>query len=206
LIQVTGASDERIQALAAMLELKEPCDGAGAFAATELGRLGPKARSAAPHLLAALKHSDAQVRLNAASALGHVGAHTEETVNALIGLLKDDPEREIRRSAAGALGRIGPAAKSAIPALREALKGDGGGWWVAADALGKVGGADVVHALTEALTSTDAEIRLTAIRRLGDLGTVAKPAVEALQKARRDDPRENNRNAAAEALRKINSD
>ncbi len=128
---------------------------------------------------------------------------TTRPVAALIGLLKDDSEREVRRSAAGALGEMGPAAASAVPCLRKALRGEGGGWWVAADAIGKIGGPDAVPALVEALESKDDDVRLTAIKRLGELGGVASSAAKALEKARKDDPRESNRKAAAEALKKI---
>jgi len=204
LIHVTGASEERVRALAAFLELTEPCDGAAAFAASALGDLGPKARVAEPQLLAALKHVDGQVRVNSAAALGQVGANSPESVTALIELLKNDPEREARRSAAGALGAIGPQAKAAVPALRVALKGDGqGGWWVVADALARIGGEEVVPVLVEALANPDEGIRRTAMKGLGNLGTLARPAVTALEKSRQEDPRESNRAAAAEALRKI---
>ena len=98
----------------------------------------------------------------------------------------------------------GPTANAAIPALRAALNGDEkGGWWVAAEALGNIGGADVVPILTEALTNPDGDIRVTSMRALGNLGAIAKPALIALEKAHQDDPRESNRVAAAEALQKI---
>jgi RNA polymerase sigma factor (sigma-70 family) len=203
LIHIAGQSEERVGALADLLRMKEPCDGAAAYAATELGKLGRKAKSAAPQLLEAVKHTDAQVRVDAADALVRVGADPEKVVAALTGLLKDDPEREVRRSAAGALGKMGPAAASAVPSLRKALRGDGGGWWVAADAIGKIGGPDAVPALVEALESKDDDVRLTAIKRLGDLGGAASSSAEALKKAQKDDPRASNRKAAAEALKKI---
>jgi HEAT repeat protein len=203
LIHIAGPSEERVSALADLLRLKEPCDGAAGYAASELGKLGRQAKSAAPQLLDALKHTDAQVRVDAADALGRVGADPKKAVPALIGLLKDDPEREVRRSAAGALGEWGPAAVSAVPALRKALQGKGGGWWVAADAIGKIGGPDAVPALVEALEGKDDDVRLTAIKRLGDLGSAAASAAEALKKAQQDDSRESNRKAAAAALKKI---
>jgi RNA polymerase sigma factor (sigma-70 family) len=129
LIHVAGPSKERVGVLADFLRLKEPCDGAAAYAATELGKLGRKAKAAGPPLLDALKHDDAQVRVNAADALARVAADPDRVVVALIGLLKDDPEREVRRSAAAALGELGPAAAAAVPFLRRALRGGGGGWW-----------------------------------------------------------------------------
>ncbi len=199
LIHIAGPSKERVRALADLLRLKEPCDGAAGYAAAELGKLGRQAKSAAPQLLDAVKHTDAHVRVEAAGALGRVGADREKVVAALIALLKDDPEREVRRSVAGALGEIGPAAAPAVPTLREALRGEGGGWWVAADAIGKIGGPDAVPALVEALGSKDNDVRLTAIKRLGELGGAAASAAEALKKARKSDSRESNRKAAAEA-------
>jgi HEAT repeat protein len=202
LIHIAGASEERVAALAGLLRLNDPRERPAAYAAAELGKLGRKAKSAAPQLLEAVKHPDAQVRINAASALGRVEPDPKKAVAALIALLKDDPEREVRRSAAAALGKMGPAAAPAIPLLRMALRDEGGGWWVAADAIGKIGGSDAVSALIEGLESKDGDIRLTSIRRLGDLGGAAASAVKALKKASKDDPRAWNRKAAVEALKK----
>lgn len=159
-------------------------------------------RHVVAQLLATLRNPE--VRNIAARTLGEIGSNSPEAVNTLIDVLKNDAAREARRSAAGALGAFGPAAKAAIPVLREALKGDAiGGWWVAADALARIGGAEVVPALIEAMANPDADVRLTSMRGLGKLGVVAGPARIALEKARLEDTRESNRAAAAEALRKI---
>jgi HEAT repeat protein len=218
LIHVAGASHERLRALTDFLEMKETgAEGpkgekngpqspqeAAVFAASALADLEHKARAAERQLLAALKHSNHGIRINAAAALGRIGANSPKTVAALIEVLKNDPEREARRAAASSLGDIGPKAKAALPALSAALKGDGkGGWWVAADALGKIGGTEVVPLLVEALANPDADIRHTSIKALGNLGVVAKPAVMALEKASQHDPRALNRTAAIRALQKI---
>jgi RNA polymerase sigma factor (sigma-70 family) len=203
LIHIAGASEERINALADFLRLKEPCDGAAGYAAAELGKLGRKAKSVVPQLLEAVKHPDAHVRINAAYALVQVGSDPDKTVAVLITLLQNEPQREVRRSAAAALGEMGPAAAPAIPALRKALQGEGGGWWVAADAIGKIGGPDAVPALIAALENKDDDVRLTAIKQLGKLSSAASSVVESLKKARKDDPRELNRKAATEALKTI---
>ena len=116
LIHIAGPSKERISALADLLRLKEPCDGAAAYAATELGKLGRQAKSAAPQLLDALKHDDVMVRLEAASTLAKVGADPEKAVATVLDLLKNDPHPGVRRSAAVVLGEWGPAAVSAVPA------------------------------------------------------------------------------------------
>jgi HEAT repeat protein len=217
LIRIAGASVERVRALADLLEpmtyINEPMakDRKGGldyesarFAASELGRLGLEANAATRKLLAALKHTDAGIRGGAASALGEVGANSPEAVAALLDILKNDPQRETRRTAAGSLGKIGPKAKAAIPTLRTALIGDGErGWWIAAEALGKIGGADVVPVLVEALTNPDEGIRHTSMIWLGNLGSLAKSAVKDLEKAAKTDARDFNRTAAREALRKI---
>jgi HEAT repeat protein len=203
LIHIAGPSEERVGALADLLRLREPCDGAAGYAASELGKLGRKAKLAAPQLLEAVKHPDAQVRIGAADALGRIGADPKKAVAALIALLTDDPEHEVRRSAAAALGEMGPSAAPAIPALRQALRGDRGGWWVAADAIGKIGGPDAVAALVEALENKASDVRLAAIRQLGKRGDMAASAAEALKKAEENDSQESNRKAAAEALWRI---
>jgi HEAT repeat protein len=214
LIRVAGVSDERVRALASFLEMKDDLKYEGkdeksqsgkegaTYAASALGELGLKAKAAAPQLHAALKNPE--VRGIAAHALAEIDANSLENITALIDLLKNDPHKEARRSAAASLGKIGPAAKAAIPELRAALQGDAkGGWWVAADALAKIGGAEVVPVLIEALANPDDDIRLTSMRALGNLGVVARPALMPLAKARQEDPRASNRAAAAEALRKI---
>jgi len=202
LIHIAGPSEKRVGALADLLRLKkDPDDEAAVYAAMELGKLGRQARSAVPQLLAALKYPD--VRYAAADALGPVGADPDKAVPALLAMLKDEPERGGRLAVAGALGALGPAAASAIPALRELLRDDGGSGWRVAEAIGKIGGPDAVPALVEALESKDDSVRYTAIKWLGNLGGAAASAAGALEKARKDDPQESNRKAAAGALKKI---
>ncbi len=215
LIKITGASEERVRALAAFLEMKDEAEAgprgkikqsdieaAASHAASALGKMGSKAQAATPILLVALQ--DPTMRHIAARTLGEIGSKSPEAIAVLIDILKHDPENEVRRSAASALGDFGPAAKDAIPALRQELNGDPKrGWWLAADTLGKIGGEDVVPILIEALENRDGDIRRASMRALGDLGTLAQPAIAALEKARNDDPLSYNRAAAAEALPKI---
>src|SRR5688572_19022620 len=73
-------------------------------------------------LIDGLANPDADVRLEAVSALGQYGASNEDLrgleshgIPALIDVLRDDPERELRVAAAYALGAIGmPGAISAL--------------------------------------------------------------------------------------------
>jgi HEAT repeat protein len=202
LIHIAGPSEKRVGALADLLLLRKNTeDNAAAYAASELSKLGQQAHSAAPQLLAALKYPD--VRYAAAYALGPVGADPDKAVPALLAMLKDETERERRRTLAVSLGEFGPAAASALPALREALRGEGGGWWVAAEAIGKIGGPDAVPALVEALQNKNEDVRGTAIQWLGKLDGADASTIEALKKAQKDDPQERNRKYAAEALKKI---
>jgi HEAT repeat protein len=201
LIRVAG-DDRQVRALAAYLAVRNCPEGSAASAAEHLGNLGKRARAALPQLVAALKHPESQVRVNAAAAVGRVGADTQAAIKALIDLLQGDPETQVRRSAAAALGAIGPRAKAAIPALRNALRKEQGGWWVAAAALGQIGGVEAVTALVDALNNKDPDVRMEASRQLGNLGRLALPAVQPLRKARQD-PEAVVRKAAARALFKI---
>jgi HEAT repeat protein len=213
LIRLSGVTADRVQTLTAFLDRNKHSYQAAESAARALGDLGPAARAAEPQLRAALTDDVAGVRMAAVIALGQiaaeetgvVGALATETVTALIDVLTNASEREARRSAAVSLGKIGPRASAAIPALVAALKtADAqGGWWVASDALARIGGPDVVPHLTEALAHADDGIRHTAVRGLGRLGPVARPAVEAIRRVSIDDSRAYIRKAAEEALRQI---
>ena len=215
LIQIAGPSEERVQALATFLEMKDELEAgprdekrksdfeqAANHAADALGEMGPKAQAATPILLVALK--DPTMRHVAARTLGQIGSKSPEAIAVLIDILQNDSHYEHRRSAAADLGDFGPAAKDAIPVLREELQRDPNpGWYVAANTLGKIGGEDVVPILTKAIEHGNGDIRLASMRALGDLGTLAQPAITALEKARHEDPFDYNHAAAAEALLKI---
>ena len=91
-------------------------------AAKALGELGPRAASALPTLLLALRDKEASVRSSAAGAVGSVAvsAPTEEIVDVLAALLKDDKDY-VRASAVRSLRSFGPRVWKAIAALREGL-------------------------------------------------------------------------------------
>jgi HEAT repeat protein len=97
--------------------LRDPNPAVQAQGAYGLSRLGHKARSAVPTLIAALK-KDSLVRQNAALALGQIGPDARDAVPALSETLSDS-DWPVRRQAALALGRIGPEARQAIPVLQK---------------------------------------------------------------------------------------
>ena len=73
-------------------------------------------------LLYDLKSDNAAVRKQAISTLGHSGSTSEEVVNELIALLKNDPVAENRKEAALALGLAGKAHPQTQAALTAALQ------------------------------------------------------------------------------------
>jgi HEAT repeat protein len=166
-IRIAGPSDDDLDAIAAELATDDRVEWGPVTAAAVLGQLGPMAKRTAPQLRAALKSGWAQLRVDAPGALVRVGAVTQEDVELLTNQLTNDPEREARRSAAGALGQIGPKAKSSVPALRDALANGGRGWWVAAEALGRIGTDEAMAALRDAAANNaDQDIRRTAEKAL----------------------------------------
>jgi len=202
IVRIDGAREDQIVKLTEFLS-GDPLNVEVAHrAAWNISRLGPQARFVEPQLLDALKHPGLHGSI--AATLGDIGADSPATVTALIDILEHGTEREVRRTAAGALGQIGPKAKSAIPGLAAALtEDDQSGWFVAANALGKIGGPEVVPLLIKALENSNADVRLASIRSLGELGIVAEPAIVTLEMSRDQDPRELNRPAAAKSLQKI---
>lgn len=206
LIQVAGVSNKRVQELATFINSKQDGEAriACSHAVNEIGKLGSKAIIAEPTLLSVLNHKHVQVRIDAATTIGKVGANSPETIAALLNLLNNDPHKEVRRSATGSLCRIGPKAKAAVPALRKVLSGDSQeGWWIAVDALCNIGSPDIVEILIEALKSPDDGVRYSSVKQLGNLGRRAKPAIMALEQTCQQDPRVHVQTAAAEALLKI---
>lgn len=203
LIYVDGASKERIQVLAEFTKLEEPCENANRDAIDAIARLGEEAQFLESMLIAALKRPD--VRGSAAAALGAIRAKSPEAVTSLAEILRNDSNLEVRRTAAAALGKFGPRSQMAIPALQLVLAElqNGEGWYVAATSLSEIGGPEVVPILIESLVHPDADVRLASIKGLGHLGTVATPAIAALERASQTDERPLNRSHALTALELI---
>jgi HEAT repeat protein len=99
-------------------ELDEEGRGYQIRSAEALGKIGPPARSAVPHLMKLLEHGNPDLRLEAACALWKI-----EKTDAVVGCLKDllkDPDCTRAERAARTLGEIGAGAKIALPALKAA--------------------------------------------------------------------------------------
>ncbi len=182
LIPITGTAGPHVAAITSYLRHDDP--STRGLAASMLRECGVLARDSWPDLLLSLKDPHEQVRVYAAASLGAIGADSQEVVAALVEVLMQGGEAA--RSAAASLGRIGPEARDAVPALEDALK-RGPGWWVAAKALGKIGGAEVVPILTRALKSGNGDIRLESARQLGELGALSASALPSLRECLRDE-------------------
>lgn len=89
-------------------------------AALLLGRLGRRARPAAPDLAALLEAPDSQLRYAAVSALDQIGPG-REAADPLIRLL-EDPSPLTRMKAVSALGKITPAGDPVVEALARAAR------------------------------------------------------------------------------------
>jgi HEAT repeat protein len=133
-------------------------------AAAALGELGDTV--ATPALVRALDDRSVSVRRASAAALGNL--RDPRAVGPLVRRMADS-HQSVRFAAAGALAGIGPPA---VGALCGALRGaDPLVRALAAEALGKVGGAEVVPALWGAAGDPDWGVRAAAARAIGGVGT-----------------------------------
>src|SRR5262245_42454869 len=104
---------------------EKPATSAGRLAAViALGQIGPEAKAAAPTLIDLLGEEDTKagpLRLEAARALGQIGAGAgEEATSALVALVENKKLGASRIVAINALGQIGAPAKNAVEALKKA--------------------------------------------------------------------------------------
>ena len=97
-----------------------PQEGRRVQAINDLGSLGPRAKAAAPALLAALDHKDDVLCGPAATALVKIQADPDQVIPLLIGCLVDREGRG-RPDVVEALGEFGPKARAAVPVLIKLL-------------------------------------------------------------------------------------
>jgi HEAT repeat protein len=164
-----------------------------------LGRIGPAAKEAVPALLPVLRESS-PLRFAAALALARIGGEgARAAVPHLLPGLKSGDEKS-RWDATVILWTMGPDARDAVPALLESVRA---GNDMAVDALAAVDRKAAVPVLVERrLKHGDPAFRRYAAEALGAAGPDAAEAVPALTELL-NDPSEEVRAAAAEALRKI---
>jgi hypothetical protein len=144
---------------------------------------------------------DLSKRQAAAESLGRLGAAAKPAVSVLMNALKSDDET-LQLRAVRALTAIGSDAEEATGAL-VALLGNSKLRPDVVKALGNIGRAAVPY-LLQAMDSNDRFVRLGASRALGAIGPAAMPAVSVLTTSARTDTSLSVREAAQEALKKIN--
>ncbi len=228
-----AASSSDLASLQAELRSDDVAERAAA--ADALGLMGPAASDALDDLTEALHDDVEAVRLNAAYALGGLGADavprlTEalrveqegiplaaayglsvvgaEGIEALTGccMAADEPSRGFAAYALGEMGGdVGGGATSAIADLQ----GDDSEWVRrnAAEALGTIAGQSeiAVSALTALLRDEDGQVRFNAAYALARHGAGATSAVSALRDAL-DDENRYVRNNSVEALQHIGTE
>ncbi len=177
-----------------------------AAAALALGRLGDKARAAAPDLLAVARAEDRELRRASFIALKGVGADPQSLLPVLRRGIKDD-DVQVRRAALFATAAAGAAAKDLLPTIVGALSDRdvrGHALW----ALRRLGpdaaerGAPVVADLL----AIDTAWRLEALATLEDMkpaGPTAQVVVPKLIAVFKDDRDQSVRDKAAQVLGKI---
>lgn len=148
-----------------------------------LAKLGPNAKAAVPDLIAALSHTNGQVRYDALYALGKIRMRPDLAVPALMNAAVRDSDSENRGMAINAVSVYGTNAWSAIPELVElATNRDVGIRGGALRALGTINGtpALVVPVLTNGLADPKAYVREKAAYALASYGSNAWPAIPML--------------------------
>jgi HEAT repeat protein len=179
------------------------------FAVQVAMRMGPEAKDAVPALIDTFRSAqDAELKREIQFALGAIGPEASEAVPLLVESLQSD-NAEIRYSACYALGQIGPQAKAAAPVLRDLARSDDrfmrlGSVWALLRILPEDSRLKEQAAplLLEMIDDPREHIRAEVITRLGALGTTAKAALPAIEKALQDaDPAV--RSAAEEALKRL---
>lgn len=152
-------------------------------AACALGRIGPRARCAAPPLLDLYGEVSGDERQSVVIALGKIGADSNEVLSTLTHALRGDESKYVRSSSAYSLGIIGVSSEDILAALLDGME-DRYEWvrYECAAALGRLGRSshDVIAALATALDDDNADVAVTAVWALGQLGS---PALPTLRKA-----------------------
>lgn len=133
-------------------------------------------------VLARPEHRDLLARLRAVIRAGERGSEAPARLRQALG----DGSPSVRYWAALGLGHVGGAQD--LPALRAAMRDGSASVRIAAAlAVGRLGGAEeAVPALAGELGASGAVVRLYASLALEELGPAARPALEAIARARQD--------------------
>ena len=139
--------------------------------------IGAQTSDKVASLINQLGNESANLRRDAAVALGRIGAAAKVAVPQLVVSL-NDPDKDVRLAATYALSSIGWAAKDAVPQLVVSLNDpDKDVRLAAADALGHIGAKEAVPHLVDLLKDPDKDVRRAAVDALGQIGAAAMVVV-----------------------------
>lgn len=169
-------------------------------AADALGNMGETAREALPEIRKNLQSPDAPTRAASLQACLKIEGDAPRTLTPLLIQSLEDPAQAVRWLALESIGRFGSRAQSAEPAVFQRLD-DADDRGLALAVLQQIR-PNNVDLLVARLPHEDAQVRLFAVERLGQLGARASNAVEALE-ARRQDEYEPVSRAARASVRAI---
>lgn len=162
--------------------------------ATTLGKLGPAAAGALPALQKAVRDPVSNVSWAAKYAIVRIAP--EAGLPRLIAML-DDPSGFPERAAL-ALGEIGPRASAAVPALQRLANGSNANAAAAAEtALARIAPNGALPKLIARLKDRNWQVRQKAAQDLGTIGSAARQAVPALERAAQDSDQEVSQAASA---------
>jgi HEAT repeat protein len=182
------ASQVAVQKLADALDLPLQYTNVCWHIVKKLGQLGPSAWQAIPALQRAARNEtprlqQEEVRKAAMEALVQV---SQEVAMPMLVERLWDPLDTVRKKAAEMLRDMGPTARWAASALKGAKRDHREDAGPVMEALAKVAPDLAVKELVEWLADSDVGTRKDAAERLGDLGSVARSAAPALEKATHD--------------------
>ncbi|GEM_PF-2471032 len=173
-----------------------------------LGRLGPRAASAIPALAQVLSDpdEDEQTRWEATEALESMGEAALVVLPQLVANLKSTND-DISIRSANILEKIGPKASSAVPGLRSATQSADQLALASAKALLSIEHDTniLIQVCSNLLSSSQYDMRASALSSLAPLGETAKSISPAVQAALRDAV-EDVRWEAEATLKKIDSE
>jgi HEAT repeat protein len=154
-------------------------------AGPSLAKMGPEAQKLVKQLSLRLEDADPATRKELLAALRSIGPAAKDAAPSLVKILKDK-DHEARLAALGVVEAFAKDAKGAVPALIQLFE-DKDLETRVSNVLAKVG-ADAVPDLVIALRDSNAQIRMGAVKTLGNLGPVARQASKALYKVYLTDP------------------
>lgn len=181
--------------------LADPDQFVRSAAVSAVAALSPSPADVLADIVGILSDEESYPRKNAIQAIAALELDATTKLPHVLTALTDTSS-DVLQEAAQAAGALGSVASDAVPLLLPLLAHEER--WVrmyAADALGEIGGsAEAVASLRAALADSEEWVRQRAASALGKLGALAEEAIPDLTTLAAEDPEDDVRRAAVEAL------